>query len=175
MSREQHLAELERLLAQIRGEAVEDAAPSGASDGPSRSFAGSPATWTGPSGAQYHQPVLRPPETPPVTLIPPALQPIMDRNGQVVGWTTQQALAPTQTESRGVDVVTQRMVGGGVLLCGGGVGAAFLLKAAEAAVIPLALIALIVVSLAYLKMSAKSAGGGGANINVNVKVNQRNG
>lgn len=166
MDRDQKLAQLEQLLAEIRtegrGEVVQDAAlprPSG----------GLPTAYEYGAGTQYQPLVPRPVEMPPVASA------IVDQYGRpVVYQPTPISQLPQQAPK--VDVLTQRMVGGGVLLLGGGVGGAFLLHAAAAAVIPLALIAIIVVSLVYLKHSGRS-GGNGANVNVNVsvKTSQRNG
>ena len=164
MSREQHLAELERLLAQIRGEDTEqDASP--------RASVGLPTAYEYGTGTQDRMPALRPPEMPLVT-VPPAA--VLDQYGRVIGYSQVSNLTPPAPAPK-IDVLTQRMVGGGVGIGAASAGLALFLHVAETAVIPLALIAAITVSLAYLRHSMKSGGSGGANVNVTVKVNQRNG
>lgn len=166
MDRDQKLAQLELLLAEIReggrGEVVQDAAsprPSG----------GLPTAYEYGAGTQYQPLAPRPVEMPSV---PSA---VVDQYGRPVVYQPTPITPPLPEQTPKFDVLTQRMVGGGVLLLGGGVGGAFLLHAAASAVVPLALIAVIVVSLTYLKTSAKSGGGSNVSVNVNVRTNQRNG
>ena len=170
MNRDQRLAQLEQLLAEIRRE---DTTYDGV---PSRASVGLPSAYEYRPGAQCLASSLRPTEVLPVTSA------IVDAHGRILGYVSSPhppatpAAIPVVEQSPRIDVVTQRLVGGGILLSGGGVGIAFLLKAAEAAIVPLALIAVVVVSLAYLKLSGKSGrSSGSVNVNIDLTVNQRNG
>ena len=164
MNRDQRLAQLEELLAGLR----EDTTYDGVS---SRASVGVPPAYDYGAGAQYQAPALRPWETPPVTA-PPV---ILDQQGRVIGYGYVGNQIPQQTGPK-IDVWTQRLIGGSVFIGTASVSGVFLLHAAATAVVPLALIALIVVSAAYLKHSSRSGGGRGeTNVNVNVRVNQRNG
>lgn len=164
MSREQRLAQLEELLAELR----EDTQYGGAS---SRASVGLPAAYDYGAGTQDRALAPRAWEAHPVT----APSPILDQQGRVIAYGYAPVQLPEQSGPK-IDVWTQRLIAGSVFVGTVSVSGVFLLHAAAAAMVPLALIALIAVSAAYLKHSSRSGGGRGeANISINVKVNQRNG